>query len=417
MSNFLAVATVTATLRRVLQEAVALKVSGAQVTNLHPDTTPGDTKSFGVNIYLYHVTHNAAWRNADLPTRRSHGQLGQRPQVALDLHYLITFHGDENKLVPQRLLGAVTSALHAQPLLLRPTIGAVREDSTFEFLRDSDLEHQSELVKLVPLSYTTEEFSRLASTLFRNRYALWTAYRATVVLIDGDAVPVPALPTRAVRLDAAPLGQPAIERALAAPGGGGPPGPDTPLTLGATLVLTGQRLRAESLDPARVTRVRLGDAELVPEEGAEADTLLVPLASPSQPPDALATLRAGLCGAQVVHRDARGAVVAESGVEPLRLRPTITATAQGEGEGRSLEIQVSPPLAPRQRAFVMLNQAEGGLAYSLPVPPPQEPARLLVPAGRARPGAYLVRLQVDGVDSPLQADPQRGFLGPQVVLL
>src|SRR5262249_49957897 len=99
MSNFLAVATVTATLGQVLQAAISSDVPGATVTTIRPEG-PG-ARPAEVNVYLYQVTPNAAYRNADLPTRGSNGQVVQRPQAALTLHYLISFYGDDSKLEPQ----------------------------------------------------------------------------------------------------------------------------------------------------------------------------------------------------------------------------------------------------------------------------------------------------------------------------
>lgn len=93
MSNFLAIATVTATLSQTIRAAVLKDLSGAEVTTARPDGAGGHTPAIGVNLYLYQVTPNAAWRNADLPTRRPNGQLVQRPQAALDLHYLLNFYG------------------------------------------------------------------------------------------------------------------------------------------------------------------------------------------------------------------------------------------------------------------------------------------------------------------------------------
>ena len=37
-------------------------------------------------------------------------------EVALNLDYLISFHGSELVMEPQRLLGSVISALHADPI-------------------------------------------------------------------------------------------------------------------------------------------------------------------------------------------------------------------------------------------------------------------------------------------------------------
>ena len=116
MSNYLAIATVTAALQQLLQGPVGNAVSGATVGFSRPAKN-GSGKDVGVNVYLYQVTPNAAFRNADLPTRRSDGSLVRTPLAALDLHYLFTFHGRDDILDPQLMLGAVASTLQAQPLL------------------------------------------------------------------------------------------------------------------------------------------------------------------------------------------------------------------------------------------------------------------------------------------------------------
>src|ERR1035438_4765631 len=103
MSNALAIATVTETLSQTLNKALtASLVSGAQVTVLRPDT-PNGLPNPGVNLFLYQVAPNVAWRNADLPTRRGDGALLRRPQFALDLYYLLTFYGDDKDYQQQRL--------------------------------------------------------------------------------------------------------------------------------------------------------------------------------------------------------------------------------------------------------------------------------------------------------------------------
>src|SRR5450755_3585935 len=117
MSNFLAIATATATLRTLLHDAVSGDVPGANVTTTRPDLLVSKDQPTEVNIYLYQVTPNAAYRNSDLPTRRPDGTVVQRPMAALDLHYMISFYGNENELEPQRLLGSVARTMHAQPYL------------------------------------------------------------------------------------------------------------------------------------------------------------------------------------------------------------------------------------------------------------------------------------------------------------
>src|ERR1051326_8249061 len=112
MSNYLAIATVTATLQRVLQAVIGGDVPGATATTVRPDASGQGLPPVGVNIFLYQVTPNAALRNADLPTRNASGQAGQRPVAALDLHYLMSFYGADKQLEPQRVLGSVVRTLH-----------------------------------------------------------------------------------------------------------------------------------------------------------------------------------------------------------------------------------------------------------------------------------------------------------------
>jgi hypothetical protein len=138
MSNHLAIATVTATLQQMLQPAVGNAVLNAKVGFSRPDA--GASKAALVNVFLYQVTPNAAYRNADLPTRRPDGTLVDRPQAVLDLHYLFTFHGDDDQFEPQHLLGAVASVLHAKPLLSRQDI--LKAEQQFGFLAGSGLENQ-----------------------------------------------------------------------------------------------------------------------------------------------------------------------------------------------------------------------------------------------------------------------------------
>ncbi len=126
MSNALAIAAATETLVQLLQDNLgASGVTGARVTALAPDgATPMPNP--GVNVFLYQVTPNIAYRNADLPMRGPDGTLIKRPQVALDLHYLFTFYGDDSTLEQQRMLASVALTLQANPTLPRSLITSVQ---------------------------------------------------------------------------------------------------------------------------------------------------------------------------------------------------------------------------------------------------------------------------------------------------
>ncbi len=212
MSNYLAIATVTAAISRTLQAAVGADVPGAVVTTVRPDGPGSGVPDTGVNIFLYQVTPNAHWRNNDLPTRRPDGTLVQRPQVALDLHYLLSFYGNEVNLEPQRLLGSTIRTLHAKPVLTRQDIQ--NTVNAIGFLSDSNLAEEVELVKFVPLSLNLEELSKLWSVFFQTTYVLSVAYQASVVLISADQRPTVAQPVREPVIQVQPsvaLGVPAAE--------------------------------------------------------------------------------------------------------------------------------------------------------------------------------------------------------------
>src|SRR5262249_42247928 len=170
-------------------------VNSAQVTVLRPDAST-NLPSHGVNIFLYQVTPNPSWRNADLPTRKSDGSLTRRPQVALDLHYLISFYGEDAHFEQQRLLGTVARALHAAPTLDRAAVKAT-EGETLGGHRifDSNLSNQVDLVRLTPINFSLEEMSKLWSFFLKTDCVLSLAYMATIVLIEtDDPPPADALP-------------------------------------------------------------------------------------------------------------------------------------------------------------------------------------------------------------------------------
>ncbi|NJA05300.1 DUF4255 domain-containing protein [Methylococcaceae bacterium WWC4] len=192
MSNSLAVATVTAALATLIQNAAQQAVSGAEVVLGRPQTAPPANALRWVQLCLYQVTPNPALRNADLPTRDPSGRISQRPQIALDLHYLLAFYGDETAFEAQRMLGAVARDLHAHPVLTRQAVhNAALSHAP---LNDSNLDQAPELVRLTPLPLNLDELSKLWSVFFQTPYALSIAYRASVVLIESDDAVNPAPP-------------------------------------------------------------------------------------------------------------------------------------------------------------------------------------------------------------------------------
>ncbi len=211
MSNYSIIAAVTATLRDQLQGAVSQAVSGAHVAVSRPDRAgEGAFKGPLVNIYLYQVTPNIARRNEDLPSRDNQGHLRARPCLALDLHYLLSFYGDELAFEPQRLLGSTVASLHARPVigrdLIRATLGTAGQEQLAggnsldeTVLSGTDLSEQFEPVRLTPTSLSLEELSKFWSIL-QVPYVLSVSYQASTVLLEAAEVPLPALPVRKVQI-------------------------------------------------------------------------------------------------------------------------------------------------------------------------------------------------------------------------
>ena len=253
MSNYLAIAAVTATLRNLLQSALNEELVGAGVTTVRPDAD-ADLPATGANIFLFQAVPNAAWRNADLPTRSRDGRLVQRPVTALDLHYLLTFYGSEGDLEPQRALGIVARTLHAQPVLtpdvIQAAIDATAGGDPNHYLLEADLQAEAERVALTPLPFTLEELSKLWSVLFQTPYALSMAYLASVVRIEAEETPQRALPVRVRGITALPFRRATVERVVVAAD------ERLPVVMGETARLLGSGLGGS------IAFVRVGPAEL-----------------------------------------------------------------------------------------------------------------------------------------------------------
>jgi hypothetical protein len=408
MSNHLAIATVTATLRQLLQNAVNVDFAGADVTTDRPDQLESEAPAPGVNLFLYQVTPNAHWRNSDLPTRRADGALVQRPRAALDLHYLLSFIGNETELVPQRLFGIVARTLHAAPILSPPLIEdtlAVEPYATL--LAGSDLADEIDQVRVTPAALSLEELSKLWSVFFQKPYLLSAVYQASVVLIESAETPRTALPVQERFLRVMPFQQPIIDEVIALAGR------TRPILAGDTLVLRGRQLRGE------VTRVLFGETEVTPSQVQPA-RVEVPLTSP---PFAADTLRAGVQGVQVVHlvrlRPApqplhRGFA---SNVAAFVLRPQVTPAG---ATSTSVTLQVDPPVRAGQRVTLLLNTvptAAETRAYTFQAESPDDDTETFaVDIAGVEPGDYFVRLQVDGAESPLDLDPASVTFRPTVTI-
>jgi hypothetical protein len=159
-----------------------------------PPRAPGAAAGPEVSLYLYQISANSAQRNFDLPTRSAGGTLLQRPLLAVDLHYVISFFGEQD-LAAERMLGKLASVLNAFPVLTPEMIAAtLRPAGGFPYLAGSNLVSSTELVKLTPYYPSLEELSKLWTVFFQMTHRVSLEYIVGPVLIEAALVPDPAPP-------------------------------------------------------------------------------------------------------------------------------------------------------------------------------------------------------------------------------
>jgi hypothetical protein len=390
MSNPLAIAAVTATLRNLLTQGLAPDPDLSDVTvTLHPpdQARPGAASSNQLNLFLYLARPDAAWRNLTMPTRVGGGAV-QFPPLALNLFYLITAYGRDNdaqRPFSHMLLGRAMSILHDHPVLGADEIAAA--------LPDSDLATQVERVRLTLQPLSLEELSKLW-TAFQCEYRLCAAYEAAVVLIESVRPSRAPLPV---------LRRGAEDRGADAQGNLVPPfpqlvalGPAGAVELGKVVTVSGHHLDGTRVQ-VRLTSPRLATPRLLdPAPGASSDQLTVTL-----PEDEI--LPAGFYRLAVVITSAGTARVTNE--LPLVIAPTITAglpaqVASVRGTA-TLRLTLQSRVLPDQSSVLLLGDRAIAAA---PLAAPQRELVFTIPD--AVPGEHLCRVRIDGVDSALVADPE-----------
>lgn len=406
MSNSLAIAAVTATLRNLLTQGLQLETNlvDTTVTTMLPDRARASSDTANqVNLFLYQVTPNAAWRNLDVPTRVRPGESGFAP-LALNLYYLVTAYGrdnDQSEPFSHELLGRAMSILHDHPVLGQDEIQAA--------LPGNDLFTQIERIRFTLQPLGVEEIYRLW-TGFQTPYRMSVSYEATVVLIDSSratSTPLPVLTRgRPTYFNGQVDGGVVVVASVLPPAIAGVT-PSASAVFGQTLTLQGTRLSGDSV-VVSIGSATLGSAISVAANPGGTDGAVV-FAVPSGPvtldgATTAQTLPAGLysVGVTVTH----GGVAFSSNALPLALGPTITsglpATVAASSGSATVTLGCTPPLQANQRISLLLGGTEI-VANAFTAPASSVAFTLTdVPAG-----VYYARLRVDGADSALVADPTK----------
>jgi hypothetical protein len=430
MSNALAIAGVSAVLRDLLNnglidhEVASAVGTPVTVSVLPPDRVKiGEDEKAQLNLFLYQVTPNAGWNNVGLPSRDDEGnRLTNRP-LALDLHYLLTAYGRKD-FDGEVLLGYAMQLLHETPVLLRaairtalgPGTGGVPVNGSMVPLGPlsaSDLADQVEQIKISPAAMNTEELSKLWTAL-QAHYRPTAAYHVSVVLIESKKSTKSALPVRTRKVYVLPFEQPFIEGVAADVAADA----DSRITLNSSLVITGRNLQGE------VTLVRLGDLQIPPPPlNIDDSKITFPLST-------LTSLRAGVQLVQVVHQVLMGEPkIAHRGFESnaaaFMLHPIVTATPAAA----SVTVNFTPRVGRDQRVTLFLNEfnapdTRGARSYSFEAPSNNgiadpataDTASITFSISGVVAGDYLVRVQVDGAQSPLGHDAAGKFDSPKITI-
>jgi hypothetical protein len=364
-----------------------------------------------INLFLFQATENQGWRNLGLPTRSANGDRLSTPPLALDLHYLLTAYGAAD-FHAEILLGHAMFVFHEMPVLTREAIRAaipVPPPVTLpNGLTGANLADQFEQIRLTPETMSVEELSKIWSAL-QAQYRPTVVYKASVVLIEAMKSVRPTLPVRSRNLAVVPFQQPVIDRLQSQSADGQPIVADQPILVGYNLVIDGRRLLGAT------PRVLIDAIEIVPaSDRANENRIVVPLP---------ATLRPGLHSVQVVHRiDFKSGSPSEphrgveSNVASFVLSPRITTPAPiAAATNSTLTLAISPPVGRAQRVALLAGGTIPIVAR--PASGPAETASLDFPIPADYPtGTHLLRVQIDGAESPLEVDGTGQFAAPTVTI-
>jgi Pvc16 N-terminal domain len=433
MSNGLAISGVTAVLQYYLRNLYM--TPGSPFTNpvnvscLAPDLVQ---KSFGndtepenqVNLFLHQVTHNAAWRNVDLPSLGADGRSRlTSPPLALNLHYLLTVYATEFWQA-EALLGYALMLLHENPVIVRADITNALQalsqapepypgNPLTPFLKSSGLADQVEMIKITPETLGREEMAWLWTAL-KADYRPTYPFQVSVVLMQPQRQTNLASEVLHRRIHVQPI-QPAQILEVQPPGG--------QLAAAATDTVTVSGEFLSGVTQVLLTNSRFG-AFTVPVTSASATSFQF------VPNQASSTLPAGVYELTAQFTDTSEAIVQTTNTLPFALAPTLpaqTATVVNSASSRQVNVTFSPNAVEGQTIALALSTtalpttAHPFFSMSAPAKPFTGSTGSLsfVFPSNLPSGVLLGRLVVDGVTSQVQVNwhvHPPVFTGPMVTI-
>jgi hypothetical protein len=387
MSNATAIAAVTATLQAILGAEITAdpNLNDTTVTALPLDKARGTITTNQLNLFLYQVLPNAAWRNMDMPKTVRPGETGMSP-LALDLHYLITAFGRENDTsqpFDHHVLGKAMSVLYDHALLGPEEIKVA--------FPGSGLENQPDRVRITLQPLSVEDISKLWMG-FATQYRVSVGYDVSVTLIDS---------TQPVKTPLPVLGRAAQDKGWPSQANLTPsiptlssvtlPNQQPSARLGDTVTLTGINLNGTNVGVQFNHPLWTAPVEVAPNTGGNASQLSV------QIPNLPAVWPAGFYTLAVLVQRPGETFRRTTNQLAFSLAPVVTITPATAGAGAvTYTATCNPQTWPGQSVSLLLG--------SLEVPAQSfttQTGTLTFAASALTAGSYYFRLRVDGVDSLL----------------
>jgi len=436
MSTALRIASVTYLLRDLLNNGLIERgLTGSLggdviATALPPDKVeiaPDGIKG-QLNLFMYHVTYNQGWRNVAQPAFNGKGERITNPPLAIDLHYLLTAYGS-GEIHSEILLGHGMQLFHETPVLSQVDIGTILAENNLpdglKLLATSDLAEQTEHIRITPESLSIEDMSKLWAA-FATKYRPTAAYKATVVLIESQKSTKPGLPVKERNIYVIPLEQLVIESILSQSALNMAAVEDQKILNTYRLVVRGQNL---THNQAQImidgVEISAGAGNLITDDAQASFNLPV-------------GLRAGLHEVRIAHPVLMGSPpVLHKGVTSnaatfvlsprLSADPVVTNVTGSGNALRSADIKltIEPAIEQGQQVALQLNEVNGpgplqsySFVWDAPSPqnPPQSFSDISFSVKEIKQGNYLVRIRVDGAESPLNADAAGVYSSPGITI-
>ena len=397
MSTSLIIAAITESLRKILNDAMALDIylPNTVVTMRSPDKARGSGTENQLNLFLYQVSPNAAWSNLSIPPNSG----SARPPLALNLHYLITAYGSDDDtagIFRHWILGLAMSALHDHPIIDENELVSIQQSLGGGIIGD-----MIEPIRITQQPLSIEEISKLWTT-FQTNYRMSAAYLATVALIESTRTSSAPLPVLSRGRD---------DQGVFSVTGRYPeitgvhvrrisPDMHIPGQLGNELVIQGKYLNCQDIRVLfRNNRLEL-PISLQPLPGFTDTDINVTLPDPIVEPAAMTEWLPGSCmvSVQFAYPDLSPS---ETNVIPFAIAPVIALPVKTFAHGLiTLNLTSTPRIRDNQRVSLLFGDRHIRVPVEIIQPTDLTlPSELSFSIPDVDAGTYVVRLRVDGIDS------------------